>query len=258
MPWEARLSHTPLDRAEIRRRLLLRLFGSPLTVLPTVLGTASLLSPLLFDLDPAIPIFAGIAGLVVGGATIAVNALARREVISRRILEELEEEAAADQQAEIERLRQRLEADGDDRTQVLLSDLLALTRTVQQDDWRHKVDVVAAADLLNGIDTLFAGCIENLDRAADLAETAAKISAPAAREAIESERLRLVEDVADSVASLGELLGRMRVLGTAAEGAADLASIRADLDRNVQAAQQTIEETRSLAQRARAASRIPE
>lgn len=205
-----------------------------------------MLSPLLFDVDPAIPLFAGITGVVIGGATIVVNALGRREAISRKILEELEAEAAEDQAAQLDGLRQRLVADGDPRTETLLADLQELVRAVENDEWRAKVDVVAAADLLRGIDTLFEGCLDNLRRAADLAETAAKLAAPAAREAIESERERLVADVEESVAALGRLLGRMRVLGSSADGGADLTAIRADLDLTIAAAQQTIEETRDL------------
>lgn len=238
---------THLDRKEIQRRLLLRLLGHPLTVLPAVGGLAAIASPFLFGLDPAMPIFAGITSLVVGGATLAIRTITGRDAISRDVLSSLERDAAAEYEGRLDALGARLVDDEDPGTQALLADLRELVRAVEQDaQWRDRVSLPVAEDILEGIDELFEGSVDALRRSVDLYETARRIQTRDARVALQGERERLVAEVEDSVRSLSRLVTDLRVLGTESAGeGADLEQVRRSLHTILAEARASADETRS-------------
>lgn len=236
-------------RDEIRRRLLLRLFGAPITLGPAVLGTVSILSPWLFDLDPAIPVFAGVVGLVAGGASLALRGLLGRDRITREIVEELESEAAHHQEARLDGLRERLAADEDPRDERYLDDLRRLVEAVAADDrWRRHVDPVAAGDILGELDALFERCVDDLDRSLTLAETARGLATPTARDGLLAERDRLLDEVGASVEAVGALVTELQVIGASAgsQAGSKVRALRRNLGTTVAAARAAAAEAATL------------
>ena len=77
-----------LSREELRRQINLRIFGSPATLVPLLGGGAALVSPLLFSIAPAVPVFIGISGLVAAGGNVLIQSLLSRDKIIREILAE--------------------------------------------------------------------------------------------------------------------------------------------------------------------------
>ncbi len=232
------------ERDEIRRRLLWRLFGTPVTLVPILGGVSAALTPVLFGIDPAVPLFVGITGIVGGVMGLALRAILGRETISQSILDELEEEQMAEFRARMKLLRRRLEDDGDARTEGLLDDLLALTDTIKNDaEWRRNVNTVVAADLMQGVDDLFDGCLRNLEHSLELARTIRKVNTPAAKQGLVDDRERVVGEITASVGELSRYLSELRVLGTEVAPEKELQRIRGDIDRSLAAARQTVRET---------------
>ncbi len=230
-----------MDRDEIRRRLLLRIFGDPATLALGVGGGMVLLAAPLFGLVSAIPIFLGIAGLSSAAGIVSVRALLWKEKITRELIEEFEQEEAQRRTEALDALHRRLEYDNDPRTEALLNDLRALFAAVDEDDkWRARVNVVAAADILKGISELFDACVGNLERTLQIHATASKLATRSAGEPLRQEREQIIDDVAASVTRLGQLVTELRVIGTSAEeGEPELGKIRSQLDTNLAAIRAT-------------------
>jgi len=230
-----------MDRDEIRRRLLLRLFGDPLTLTMGLGGGMTLLAAPLFGLVGAIPMFLGIVGLSGATGWFTIRATLWKDAITRELIEEFEREEADRRRAALDSLYERLIADDDPRTEALLNDLRALVSAVQEDDqWRTRVNVVASADILKGISQLFEACVENLERSLTLHTTASNLATRSAGEPLWEERERVIEDVTASVERLSKLVTELRVIGTSAqEGDAQLGRIRSQLDTNLAAIRAT-------------------
>ena len=250
------------DRDELRRRLLLRLFGSPITLVPAFTGAVAALTPLFFNIDPGIPLFIGVTGLVAAGASVVIRSLYGRDRISREIVDELEQQSSRNQERALDALQARLEADTDPRDERLLGDLRALVRKVSKErDWREQVNVLAAADILRGMDELFSGCVRSLQRSVELRDLAAEMGTPDARGSLLHERERLIHEVERSLVQLSSFVTQLRTLDTVSSDIGpDLARIQAELDSSLSAARATARETSSTptdrlhaARRARAA-----
>ncbi|MBT3223430.1 MAG: hypothetical protein HN348_30530 [Proteobacteria bacterium] len=235
-----------LDRKQIRRRLLLKLFGSPTTLLPVAGGMTAMLFPVFFQADPAIPLFLGVTGVAVGLAALVLRGLLGRERITEEVLAEHEQETSANQEVMLNALERRLERDRDARTEALLGDLRELVGVLRDDnEWRSKMSSVAASDILDGVDELFGGCVQSLDRTLELHNMAIKINTKSAREGLMVERERIITEVERSVEQLSTFVTKLRTLGTESDGGPNLASIRTGLDTSIAAARATAEEARS-------------
>lgn len=238
------MTTTP-ERKELRRRLLLRLFGSPLTLVPALTGAVAALTPLFFNLDPGVPLFIGVTGLVAAGASVAIRSVYGRDRISRAIVDELEQQSTMEHERALDELHARLEADQDPRDEHLLADLRALVGKVSTErDWRDNVNVLAAADILRGIDELFSGCVRSLQRSAELRDLAAEMGTLEARGALHRERERLLGQVERSLVQLSSFVTQLRTLDTASSDMGpDLARIQVELDTSLAAARATAKET---------------
>lgn len=238
-----------MDRDEIRKRLLLRLFGEPVTLALGIGGTMALLSAPLFGLGLAVPAFLGISGIAGSAGILAVRGILMREQLTRDLIEEIEREEADAHTARLDRLYTELEGDHDPRTEALFNDLRTLVQTVRDDaKWRSKVNTVAAADILKGIDELFKGSVDSLERTLELHRTRAQLTTAAAGDPLVHERERLIADVEQTVQRLGMLVTELRVLGTQTDEGADLSRIRSELDSNLAAVRRTAAETRAWVQ----------
>ena len=240
-----------MDRREIERRLLLRLLGSPVTLIPLFGGGISALTPLFFNVEPGIPLFLGITGVVAAGVSVLIRLLVSRDKISREVLGELQQRASATQERALDDLHQRLARDRDERDERLLADLRTLVDQVSG-DWSEQVNVVASADILRTIDQLFQGCVRSLERTLRLKEMADQMGTPEARHGLLQERERLLSEVRQSVIQLSSLVTQLRMLDmTSPTSGTDLAAIRDELDRSLAAAQATANEARTWAPESR-------
>ena len=230
-----------MDRDEIRRRLLLRLFGDPFTLALGVGGGMTLLAAPLFGLAGAIPLFLGISGLAGAAGWFTVRATLWKDGITRELIEEFEREEADRQRARLDSLHQRLVDDRDPRTEALLNDLRALVVAVQTDSkWRGRINAVAAADILTGISQLFDACVENLERTLAIHATASQLATKVAGVPLRNQREQILQEVASSVERLSQLVTELRVIGTSSDdGEAKLADIRTRLDNNLAAIRAT-------------------
>jgi hypothetical protein len=236
------------QRDEIKRRLLLRLFGDPLTIGLGVIGISALFSPLLFPIEPAMPLFVGVSGLVSAVGLIAIKLLLAKEQISSEVHAELKQEATARTEADLDQLSAELEGDNDPRTERYLTDMRVLiARFSEDDEWKKGVNVVAEEDITVGIAALFEGCVKSLRRSLVLADTLAAMSTEAARASLQMERERLLTEVETSIAALSKLITDLNSMGSESdEESPDLSRIRNEIDLSLKAARVTARETKNI------------
>ena len=237
-----------MDRDELRRRLLLRLFGSPITLLPALGGIVAATSPLLFPIDWGIPLFLGVLGISTAVGSLAFRGTVRREAIAGQILADLEAEAVQQRRKQLNLLKTRLKSDDDTRDENVLEDLLGLVEAVREDDsWRAGINVVAAADILVGIDELFDTSVASLQRCVELRDMAQKLNTPEASAHLMAEREVLLGEIQQSVRALTALVTDLRVLGSGGAKHADrFSSLRKNLDRSLEAARRSGNEVADL------------
>ena len=105
----------------------------------------------------------------------------------------------------------------------------------------------AAADILRGIDELFTGCVRSLQRSVELRDLAAELGTEQAADSLLRERERIIREVERSLVELSSFVTKLRTLDTASSSIGpDLASIQLELDRSLQAARVTVQETRDV------------
>jgi hypothetical protein len=78
-----------LDEKTVKKRILLRVFGSPVSVVPFMLGVTSITATWALNWNPAIGLFAGLAGILGACGAAVTRLLVSGEQISREVTSEL-------------------------------------------------------------------------------------------------------------------------------------------------------------------------
>ncbi len=224
-----------LDRKELKRRVLTQLLGHPLTVWPTVGGAAALLAGVALPFVGAVPAFLGLAGIATGVGTLALRWLYRRDAILEQSARRMEQEARQGREAELDALHEDLQADGDPRTEQLLSDMRELTAMVRDEQTWPDITSSVRFDILAGVEELFAASVGRLRLSLTLFERAQRIALPEAREPLLNQREALINQVAKGIAELGRILAEIQALGIREVSEEDLSRIIGDLERSVEA-----------------------
>lgn len=226
-----------LNRSKFTKKLILRLFSSPLTLVPVLAGFTDLLVLWTFNLNSGMGIFAGLAGIL-GGLGIFLSRLFLDDRVRKETLEAFENDAERGREQRLDALDQRLCADDDPRTEACLRDLRELAKAFQQGfSWRDTLNSRATLDILAGVEQIFTQCVHSLEKTLDLWYSARKMHTSEARRAILDQRERILEDVTESIRELGKILVGIQGIGTEGKtGFSELARIRAELDRSLEVA----------------------
>jgi len=228
-----------LDRKKLEKRVLTQLLGHPLTVWPAVGGVAALLAALALPFGGAIPAFIGLAGIATGAGTLALRWLYKRDDILEQSVQRMEREAQQAREADLDTLHADLQADGDPRTEALLSDMRELTAMVRDEQTWPDITSSVRFDILAGVEELFAASVGRLRLSLTLYERAYRIRLTAAREPLLNQREALINQVARGIAELGRILAEIQGLGIREVNEEDLSRIIGQLERSVEAERQT-------------------
>lgn len=227
------------DRERLKQKVILDLLGNPVTLWPFVGGVAALLAAVVLPIDPAIPAFIGLTGIVGSMGGFALRMLYRRDVIFDRAAKELEDEESRAQLAAIDELYAKLRADGEPRTEQLLADLRSLTAMAHDDGTWPAITSSVKFDILTGVDKLFAASVERLKLTVALHERAGRLSLAQARVPIIQQREKLLAQVGQGIEELSRILTDIQALGVQEVDEADFKRILGDLDRSVEAERET-------------------
>ncbi len=158
---------------DVKRKVLLDLFASPLTLLPVVAGATALIASWAFGGVPILTL-GGIAGVLGGLGTFASRMIFGLETLTNQAYEYVLEKQQSTRLAALQQLEARLRKDQDPRTEQLLIQLLSLYHHLKQDIDSGKI-TVSAHEVLDGVDNMFQVCVDHLDRSFQLWQTASKM-----------------------------------------------------------------------------------
>lgn len=240
-------------RHRLRKKYLLGLLASPLTLLPA-LGGATCLTAGAVGLGAPLTLLAGGAGLLFGaGVFLQRLALGGNRVLDRA-KEEVEREAREDElraqrarEEYLDDLDRRLTGDHDPRTETALRDLRALNETFSKGEFlRDNRSLLATFDLLSLVEGLFRQCVDSLEETLRLHQAAGRASSAKVRASIRGRRDAIIASLQQSVDALNQTLGELQGLGAAgANQEARLAQQRDVLRRRLDAAKRVEERIRS-------------
>lgn len=218
-----------MSRRDLYVRILKDLATRPLTFFPFVLGLSLMLMSTVTDARMA---FAGFVSLLVSAANFSAQLVSGN--VSRSVVEKLEHDLTRRRDRELDELQAKLSADGDPRTQDLLSDLRALVRGFHESgSWFDEVGVRMTFDLQSRVEELFNTAVKWLLRTLDLHELQKKVSSKAVREQFRQERERIIGDVSQATLKLGSTLAAVQRLGSASADSPELNKLLRELDEEI-------------------------
>jgi len=208
-----------VDKRRFRRKYLLGLLTSPLTLLPVVAGaTCVMVSTALGVFFPAAAL-AGAVSVAVGGGVLFQRLVLGCEKIAQAAQQEVEAETGRAREAELDRLDEELVRDRDARTQAALRDVRVLVDAFDKSDfWKESVNAKSRLDLLCTVEDIFRQCVTSLRRTLELQRLAKESATEEVRGPIMAQRERIIVGVQQLVAGLAQTLRHLSELGASKEG----------------------------------------
>lgn len=226
----------------VRRKVLLDIFAAPTSLLPVAGGLTALMASWATGGDATMT-FAGIAGVLSGIGILASRLILGLDKLTENAYDYYVDRQRHEQEANLQRLDQQLEADNDPRTQNCLRELRHLYARL-----KSKVDsgriTPAAYDVIEGVDNMFSVCVKQLEHSLELWETAKTMRGPA-RDSMVAQREELVREICDTVIHLGNTVEQFHLV-TTKKNREDLARLRAELDESLEIARRVEERKAEL------------
>lgn len=236
-----------LDEGKLKRRILLKLVSSPLTLLPFVGGVTTMVGAWALNTHVPIGLFAGLAGILVGTGAFLSRLTLGGETAAKQVLEEMQQEARRAREAALDDLDARLAADGDPRTESALRDLRTFMKAFhERETWASGLNSRLTYDIMQGVEELFNRCVQSLEETLKLWRTAQEMRTKSARTPILGQRERIIREVASSIDQLGKLLVELQNLESGARAPAGLARVRKELDQSLAMARSIDEHMKAL------------
>jgi len=236
-----------LDKRRFRRKFLLGLLSSPLTLCPLGVGVTVLLVAWAFSIGTGVALFVAMGCILGALGTFFTRLVVGSEAISKAAVEEMQKEAHEAREKSLDELDGKLTRDGDPRTQASLRDLRALAKAFNESRTPGAgLNIESMFDIASGVEQLFNRCVQSLERTLQLWRTARKMATPEAKKPILERREGIIEDVGESIEQLGKVLVGIQGLGSGESASSELASIREELDQRLAVAKRVEERMRSL------------
>lgn len=236
-----------LDDKQLRKRVLLRLLGSPMTVIPS-LGSTVVTAGWMFGWNPGMSWFAGLAGWLAAAGGFVTRLLLSGERIARDAAIELTQEEQVFKQQALDELDRRLTvSDKDPRPETALRDLRALVKAFEETAKGvagHNLSSVF--EIQSMVSALFDQCVHSLEQTEKLWQTAQQLGTTLARQPILDQREKLIGDVQASIKQVSDTLVALQRLGAGERSSAELSRIRGELDQSLAVAKRVEERLNSL------------
>ena len=233
---------------EVKRKVYLDLFASPLNLIPLAAGLTSLMASWAVGGSSALTL-AGIAGVLgSAGVTMTRMILGLEGMTEQAYNYQLEKQRQEREQA-LDQLLHRLQQDRDPRTENCLRELRSLYESLQTAAEKGNI-TTSAYEILAGMDKVFNQCVKQLEHSHALWETAQRLMGPA-RKSLLQQRDQVVQEVCDTVVEVGKKVDRY-LLTTTQRNQSELAKVRRELDESIEAARRAEQRTAALERSARA------
>ncbi len=227
------------DKQKFRRKVLLGLASSKLTLYPLVTGL-SLLAGVWALGGNNVGLFSGIALVLWSCGKFVTDLLGGSEKVASAAVEELRQEYIKERNAYLDALEERLvkESHHDPRDEEYLRELRRLAGSFLSGGlWSRGVSATISLELTGCVEELLNGCVRTLEHSLEFLRMANDISTASARKSVLAQRETLLKEVGESIDKLQGVLAGMQTIGAGnVNGTDDLAKTREALDRYLWAA----------------------
>lgn len=237
-----------LDESKLKRKVAFRLLGSPLTLLPFMLGMTAMTATWALNWNIGVGLFAGLTGTLLAAGGFVTRLLLNGEQVARKVVEELTLEEQQLQERALDELDHLLtSSDQDPRPEIALRDMRTLLKTFEQSGaTSDPLDARSWFDIQSMSRRLFDQCVHSLRQTAALWQTAGRLSTPAARAPILEQRESLIAGVQASIKQLSDTLVALQSLGNKQGSDGELDRLREELDQSLAVAKKVEERMSSL------------
>jgi hypothetical protein len=229
----------------IRKKAILDLFVTPLTVGSTTIGITMLLLSWAFG-GGAVMTFLGFLGVLVGLGWAGTNFALNLEKVVQNAAKTIELETKEATKQKLDELDEKLCRDRDPRDQTYLRDMRELYDAFMADYEAGKLSEYCTPQTVDQIKELFNLVVKKLEDAFNIWETSRNLRGKA-KDLAQADRDKIIEDVGKAVDHMGEIVSGIRSLRAKANNS-DMDRLRENLDRQLNAARRTQEQMEGINQ----------
>jgi hypothetical protein len=224
-----------VDEAKLRRRVLLRMFGSPLVVSPFVLGMTVMTAVWAAGWRVGMGAFAAVSGLLTAAGVGVTRLLLDGGKTAQTVRAEMEQEEVQQREARLDELDRRMvSADDDPRPEMALRDLRALLRAFEEMAERSEtVALHALVEVRSKVQQLFDQSVQAFEQTLKLGAMAQELQTDAARRTMWEQRENILREIQSSIQQISEALGALQRMGAAGHSSAEMARLREELDQSL-------------------------
>jgi len=230
-----------MNKERFRRKYLMGIFLSPLTLFPAVGGFTGFLGFMLFHKTVN-----AVASLAIG-LGFSLGVLVQRLIlgsdrIAQRAQKETEDEERQERQARLDMLDKDLKKTPGKQDEEALRELRFLVDHFNKSDlWKKNMDAVSANSLLSTIDQIFEQCISSLNQTVQLYKLSLEAPSKRTSDSILEKRDSIIKGVQESVTKLNATLCAVQELSSSNDQKARLSRLSEELTSQLDIAQRVKE-----------------
>ena len=216
------------------------ILGSPLVVMPFMVGSAAFASLFAMGLKGSAAVIAvliGLAGTLASAGTFLTKFILGRDDRVKQLVEASRDKAKRDKRKALDHFHHRLTMDGDERTETAMQDLRSLRQAFRQlDKIAPDLNRAMIEDIQQRSEELFQQCMSSLEKTLQLWKTADSLASEMARKPILEQREKLVGEVVQTVEHMSRTLASVQGITSRSDGDARLQRLRGELDQSLEVA----------------------
>jgi len=242
-----------IDHNRLRQRILLNLIGDNFVIFPLGVGVSLAFATWAFNLEPQLLFWfiSGMVGLLgpIGG--LVTKWATGMDKLSLRALEEIQAETHQAQEQELDQLQNQLVADGDARTEQMLTDLRAIHQSFKQElATTERSRLIAGGmelDIIYKVDQLYVESVKCLGNTITLINKSEEAATDTVKASILEKRESIISEVKQAIDQLSQIYTELLTLDPDGNPSR-LSQLRNELDANIEFARKVDQNVRNLDQ----------
>jgi hypothetical protein len=229
---------------EVKRKVYLDLFASPLNLLPLAGGLTALMASWAVGGSQTMTML-GVGGILSGIGITLTRLIWGIEDLTEKAYGYRLAKQRLDQELALDLLIAKLQQDHDPRTESCLQELRLLYGSLQAAAEKGNI-TTSAYEILDAVGKVFDQCVKQLEHSLSLWETARRMRG-SARESMLAQRDEIIREICATVMEVGKKVDEY-LLSKTKKNRKELALVRRELNESIEAARRAEERTAELDQ----------